>query len=131
MQGGDRLFLEIVSLYPHSHQETNSLLPVESLRIQIVEGGRNTGHVYHHKSNHAGQHQVIGMLAVEGKPTLIGASSSSKIGCDMKISLAFVHKKRISVSLSCTCFPGRFPLTSNSFSMMASRSTSCWSAMLI
>ena len=32
--------------------------------------------------------------------TLIGASSSSKIGCDIKISRAFSHKKRISDSSS-------------------------------
>lgn len=32
--------------------------------------------------------------------TLIGASSSSRIGCDIKISRAFSHKKRISDSSS-------------------------------
>ena len=61
--------------------------------------------------------------------TFIGASSSSRMGWEMKISRAFVHRKRISVSSSCTCFPGRLPLTSSSLSMMESRSTSFWSPM--
>ena len=41
----------------------------------------------------------------------IGASSSSRMGWLMKISLAFVHRNRISASPSWTCFPGRFPRT--------------------
>jgi hypothetical protein len=56
--------------------------------------------------------------------TLIGASSSSRMGCEMKISRALVHRKRISVSSSWTCLPGLLPLTSRSLSMIESRSTS-------
>lgn len=48
----------------------------------------------------------------------------------MKISLAFVHKYRISDSSSCTCFPGLLPLTSRSRSMTESKSTSFCSAMV-
>lgn len=43
----------------------------------------------------------------------MGASSSSKMGCEMKISRAFMHRPRISVSKSCTCLPGRLPRTSS------------------
>lgn len=60
---------------------------------------------------------------------LIGASSSSNIGCEMKISRALVQRKRISVSRSWTCLPGLLPLTSRSLSMTESRSTSFWSAI--
>lgn len=56
--------------------------------------------------------------------TFIGASSSSRMGCEMKISRALVHRYRISVSSNCTCLPGRLPLTSRRRSMMESRSTS-------
>ena len=42
---------------------------------------------------------------------LIGASSSSRIGWLIKISLAFVHKYLISYSASWTGFPGRLPRT--------------------
>ena len=62
--------------------------------------------------------------------TLIGASSSSRIGWEMKISRALVHRYLISVSSSCTCFPGLLPRTSRRRSMIESRSTSLWSAML-
>lgn len=61
--------------------------------------------------------------------TLMGASSSSRIGWPMKISRAFVQRNLISVSSSWTCFPGRLPRTSSRRSMMESRSTSCWSAI--
>jgi len=57
--------------------------------------------------------------------TFMGASSSSRMGCEMKISRALVHRKRISVSKSCTCLPGLLPRTSKSRSMMESKSTSC------
>jgi hypothetical protein len=42
----------------------------------------------------------------------------------MKISLALVHRNRISCSRSWTCLPGRDPRTSRRRSMMESRSTS-------
>ena len=61
--------------------------------------------------------------------TLIGASSSSRMGWEMKISRALVQRYRISVSSSWTCLPGRLPRTSRRRSMMESRSTSFWSAM--
>lgn len=60
--------------------------------------------------------------------TLMGASSSSRMGCEMKISRALVQRKRISDSSNCTCLPGRLPLTSKRRSMIESKSTS-WSAM--
>jgi len=62
--------------------------------------------------------------------TLIGASSSRRMGCEMKISRDFVHRYLISVSSSCTCLPGLLPRTSRRRSMMLSRSTSFWSAMI-
>lgn len=61
--------------------------------------------------------------------TLMGASSSKRMGWEMKISRALVQRKRISDSKSCTCLPGRLPLTSRRRSMMESKSTS-WSAMV-
>lgn len=42
---------------------------------------------------------------------LMGASSSSRMGWLIKISLAFVHRYFISYSCSCTGFPGRLPRT--------------------
>lgn len=62
-------------------------------------------------------------------PTFMGASSSNRMGCEMKISRALVQRYRISASNSWTCFPGRLPLTSSSLSMMESKSTS-FSAMV-
>ena len=56
--------------------------------------------------------------------TFIGASSSSRIGCEMKISRALVQRNRISVSRSWTCLPGLLPRTSSSLSMIESKSTS-------
>lgn len=61
--------------------------------------------------------------------TFMGASSSRRIGCEMKISRALVHRKRISASSNCTCLPGLLPLTSSKRSMMESKSTSFWSAI--
>ena len=66
--------------------------------------------------------------------TFMGASSSRRMGWEMKISRALVHRYLISVSNSCTCLPGLLPRTSKSLSMMESRSTSfsaiavtcCW-----
>ena len=58
------------------------------------------------------------------KRTLIGASSSSRMGWLMKISRDLVHSQRISCSCSWTCLPGRLPRTSNSRAMMSSRFTS-------
>jgi len=54
---------------------------------------------------------------------LIGASSSNKLGCCKKISLAVEHSWRISVSDSWTCFPGRLR-TSRSRLIMSSK-TAC------
>lgn len=62
--------------------------------------------------------------------TFIGASSSSSMGWEMKISRALVQRYRISVSSNCTCFPGRLPRTSRRRSMMESRSTSPESAIV-
>ena len=77
-----------------------------------------------------GSAQLPSMQASWEGTTLIGASSSSNIGWEMKISRAFVHKWRISASSNWTCFPGLLPLTSNRRSMTESRSTSFWSAMV-
>lgn len=49
----------------------------------------------------------------------------------MKISRALVQRKRISASRSWTCLPGRLPRTSSSRSIIESRSTSCWSAIVL
>lgn len=54
--------------------------------------------------------------------TLRGASSSSRMGWDMKTSLAFIHSPRTSVSVRLTCFPGFLSLTSRSFSRILSMS---------
>jgi len=43
----------------------------------------------------------------------MGASSSRRIGCVIKISRAFVQRYLISYSWSCTGLPGRFPRTVN------------------
>ena len=53
---------------------------------------------------------------------LIGACSSSSTGCWRKISRAVVHSDLMSVSSRATCFPGRPPRTSSSFSITASTS---------
>lgn len=50
----------------------------------------------------------------------IGASSSSRLGCDMKISFAVTHSSLISGSDSCTCFPGRPFRTSSRRSIISS-----------
>ncbi len=62
--------------------------------------------------------------------TFIGASNSSKIGCWMKISLAFVHRYLISYSSNWTCLPGLFPRTASNLSTTSSRSMS-WSVILV
>jgi hypothetical protein len=59
-----------------------------------------------------------------GALTFMGASSSRRMGCEMKISRALVQRYRISVSNNCTCLPGLLPRTSSSLSMMESKSTS-------
>lgn len=92
MQEEDRLFLATASPCLHSLREKDSWLRVEILHIQTAEEGHSIGRVYHHRSGHASQHSATCMRVVEGKPTLIGASSSNKIGCAIKISLALVHK---------------------------------------
>lgn len=61
----------------------------------------------------------------KGLLTLIGASSSSRMGWEMKISRALVQRYRISASSSWTCLPGRLPRTSRSRSIIESKSTSC------
>ncbi len=58
--------------------------------------------------------------AVNAPQILMGASSSSKLGCDMKISFAVRHRCLISCSVSCTCLPGRLCRTSRSRSMTSS-----------
>jgi len=70
------------------------------------------------------------MLRKPGGRTLMGASSSSRMGWEMKISRALVQRYRISASSSWTCFPGRLPRTSKRRSMIESRSTSCWSVIV-
>ncbi|EHA8591585.1 hypothetical protein COCNU_scaffold084446G000010 [Cocos nucifera] len=50
----------------------------------------------------------------------MGASSSRRLGCCIKISLDTRHSCRISASESCTCFPGLLPLTSRSRCMIPS-----------
>ena len=57
---------------------------------------------------------------------LIGASSSSRIGWLMKISLAFVHKYLISYSASWTGFPGRLPRTMAKGQQADRQSTTLW-----
>jgi hypothetical protein len=56
--------------------------------------------------------------------TFIGASSSNRIGWEMKISRALVQRYRISASSSWTCLPGLLPRTSSRRSIMESKSTS-------
>lgn len=91
--------------------------------------GHSTGRGYRHRSalGVSTCYTVIGAhchRAAGAGLTLMGASSSSRMGCEMKISRALVQRYLISVSSSCTCLPGRLPLTSRSRSMMESRSTS-------
>lgn len=52
---------------------------------------------------------------------LMGASSSRRFGCCIKISLETTQSWRISDSDSCTCLPGLLPLTSRSRFMTSSR----------
>ena len=110
MQVRGRWSPETVSLCPRNHRGISSLLLVENRRIQRVAKGRNIGHGYHLNK--------ISIKTHDKKRTtnyppqiLIGASSSSRIGWLMKISLAFVHKYLISYSASWTGFPGRLPRT--------------------
>lgn len=51
---------------------------------------------------------------------LMGASSSRRLGCWRKISLETVQSWRISLSMSCTCFPAFTCLYSNSLLIMSS-----------
>src|SRR5690606_31426747 len=55
---------------------------------------------------------------------LIGASSSNKTGCDMKISLALVQSILISPSATASSCPGAAPLRESSCSIAASPSSS-------
>ena len=101
---------ETVSLCPRNHQGISSLLLVENRRIQRDAKGRSIGHGYHLNKilmKKDGQNGTINYLP----QILIGASSSSRIGWLIKISLAFVHKYLISYSASWTGFPGRLPRT--------------------
>lgn len=56
---------------------------------------------------------------------LMGASSSRRMGCLMKMERAFEHRYRISCSSRSTCWPGLEPRTSSRRSMMLSTSTCC------
>jgi hypothetical protein len=51
---------------------------------------------------------------------LMGASISTRLDCWRKISLETEQSWRISVSISCTCFPARTCRYSNSLSIMSS-----------
>lgn len=120
-----RWSLETVCRDRHSRRGRGSWPLEESHRTRTDVGDRSTGHVYHHKSKHLvstplGRGKRAGTCGV----TFMGASSSSRMGCEMKISRALVHRYLISVSNSCTCLPGLLPRTSNSLSMIESRSIS-------
>lgn len=93
---------------PRSRPRRGSLLREGSRHIQRVGGGRNTGHGYHLGENSALWREKD---ALRLPHILIGASSSSRMGWPIKISLAFVHRYFISNSRSCTAFPGLFPRT--------------------
>lgn len=60
----------------------------------------------------------------------MGASSSSKTGCWLKISLDLMQSQRISFSVKFTCLPGLAPLTESNCSIMLSTSMSFKSAIL-
>jgi hypothetical protein len=55
---------------------------------------------------------------------LSGASSSSRTGCDRKISRDLRHRPRTSASVICTGFPGRHPRTSSNLVIKLSTSNS-------
>ena len=129
MRAVGRLSREIACLDLHSRRGKGSLLQEENRHIRIVAGDHSIGRECHHRSS---TKSVIHAPAIDCTDalTLMGASSSSNIGWEMKISRAFVHKYRISASNSCTCFPGLLPRTSRRRSMTESKSTSFWSAMI-
>lgn len=56
---------------------------------------------------------------------LMGASSSKRIGCCMKMSLAFTHSILISPSSNCTCFPGRAPTQTHDKNIQINDSHEC------
>ena len=99
MQVKGRWSPETVSLCPRSHQGIDSSLLVETRRIQRVAKDRNIGHGYHLKITTTISRERDRSINYPPQ-ILIGASSSSRIGWLMKISLAFVHKYLISYSAS-------------------------------
>lgn len=70
--------------------------------------------------SHSPSRGVLGFGWTDAPHIFIGASSSRRLGCDMKTSLAARHSFRISPSASCTCFPGLPFRTSNSRLMRSS-----------
>ena len=111
-QGVDRWFLRTVFLDRRNHPRTSNWLLAGSHRTQKVGGGRNIGHECHlwkKASTVNNDNNVSGAIP----QILMGASSSRRIGCVIKISRAFVQRYLISYSWSCTGLPGRFPRTVN------------------
>ena len=101
MQGASRLSPEIAFLYPRSHQGKGNLPRVGNHRIQKGAGGHSIVREYHRKS--VPKIRRIYFLITIYSPcnhnvgdrvelTLIGASNSNNMGCEMKISLALVQR---------------------------------------
>jgi hypothetical protein len=83
----------IVCLGPRSHQGTGSLPQVGIRRTRRAVGDRNIVHGCRRRSGGLNVSRFDGQSIYVGAVfTLIGASNSSSIGWEMKISLAFVQR---------------------------------------
>ena len=110
-----------------SHREKGSWPLVESLHTRRASKGRSTDHGYRLHSKQRACHKDDAPVPVlQPNQTmhlpqiLMGASSSSRLGCCIKISFDSRHNRLISCSVSCTCLPGRPFLTSKSRSIISS-----------
>lgn len=105
-----------------SRPRTSSSTRAEILRIRTVATNRNTVHgcrlIRGTRLNDVIRANVESERATlhqfDYSPQILsGASSSSRMGCERKISRDFKHNPRISDSVSWTFFPGLEPRTRN------------------
>jgi len=94
-------------LYPHNHPKINNSLQAENLHIQKAAKGRCIDREYRLEAKFNQNLNKTRKI-----PQIFnGASNSSKIGCERKISRALMQRTRISFSVICTVLPGLQPRT--------------------
>ena len=94
-----------------------------SLHTQKDEEDHSIDHEYHLVGQNDSVNMEIAMTGELSLPQiLMGASSSSRTGWEMKISRDLMQSQRISFSVKFTCLPGRAPRTDRSCSMIWSTS---------